>query len=272
VRDGAQKFVVRILRFLAAGTVLMLSGAVHLQAPRTFSIFFEENRGQAHSDARFLSRGAGYSLAFTPQGSHVALNQSGKRVSFTTTLTGANSDPTIRGEEKQAGMSNYFHGVRSITNIPAYGRVRYSSVYPGIDLVYYGNQRELEYDFVVRPGGDSNAIALRFDGIQGLALDEQGDLLVQVHGASVVQKKPLVYQEYRGVRKTIDGQYRLITANTVGFDIGRYDRSETLVIDPILSYSTFLGVTESTTCVQSQSIPQAASTLPAQRPPQTSLP
>jgi hypothetical protein len=219
----------------------MLSGAVHLQETRALSIFFEENRGQTHPDARFLARGAGYSLAFTPRGNHVALSHSGKQLSFTTTLTGANSKPTIKGEEKQGGKTHYFRGDRSITDIPTYGRIRYDGIYPGIDLVYYGNQRELEYDFVVSPGGDSNTIALRFDGIQGLTLNPQGDLLVQVDGTSVVQKKPVVFQDYGGARKPIDGQYRLISANTVGFDVGQYDHSQALVIDPILSYSTFLG-------------------------------
>jgi hypothetical protein len=154
---------------------------------------------------------------------------------------GATSSPTIKGEEEQAGKANYFRGDRSVTDIPTYGRIRYHGIYPGIDLVYYGNQRELEYDFVVRPGGDSDSIALRFDGIQGLALNPQGDLLVDVDGTSVVQQKPLVYQDHHGLRKTIDGQYRLISANTVGFKVGHYDHHEVLVIDPVLSYSTFLG-------------------------------
>src|SRR5215813_8466988 len=200
--------LMKIFRILTAGCVLMLSGAVHLQETRTLSIFFEENRGQAPPDTRFVARGSGYSLAFTPRGSQVALSHSGKRLSFTTALAAANSSPTITGEEEQGGKTNYFRGDRSITDIPSYGRIRYHGIYPGIDLVYYGNQRELEYDFVVRPGADSNTIALRFDGIQGLALNPQGDLLVQLDGTSVVQQKPLVYQDDRGVRKTIDGRYR----------------------------------------------------------------
>src|SRR4029077_6386638 len=97
------KSVMKILTVVTAGCVLMLSGAVHLRETRTLSIFFEENRGQARSETRFVARGAGYNLAFTPRGSHVALSNSGKRLSFTTTFTGANSNPTIRGEEKQAG-------------------------------------------------------------------------------------------------------------------------------------------------------------------------
>jgi hypothetical protein len=233
--------LMKIVRILTAGCILLLSGAVHLQKTRTLSIFFEENRGQAPPDTRFVARGAGYSLAFTAQGSQVALSHSGKRLSFATRLVGADSNPAIKGEEKQAGRANYFRGDRSITDIPTYGRIRYHGIYPDIDLVYYGNQRELEYDFVVQPGADSNTIALRFDDIQGLALNPQGDLLVQVHGTTVVQQKPFVYQDHRGVRQTIDGQYRLISANTVGFDVGHYDHGEALVIDPILSYSTFLG-------------------------------
>jgi hypothetical protein len=231
----------RACRVLTAACLLLLSGAARLQAPRTPSIFFEENRGQARDEARFLARGASYSFAFTPQGSHVALSHSGKRLSFTTTLTGANSNPTITGEEKQIGRANYFRGDRSVTDIPTYGRIRYDGIYPGIDLVYYGNQRELEHDFIVRPGGDSNTIALRFDGIEGLALNPQGDLLVQIDGTNLVQQKPLVYQDSRGTREGIAGRYRLISANTVGFDIGPYDHNRALVIDPILSYSTFLG-------------------------------
>jgi hypothetical protein len=121
---------------------VLLSGAAHLQEPRTPYIFFEENRGQARADARFVARGASYSFAFTPQGSHVALSHSGKRLSFTTTLTGANSSPTITGEEKQIGRANYFRGDKSIRDIPTYGRIRYDGIYPGIDLVYYGNQRD----------------------------------------------------------------------------------------------------------------------------------
>jgi hypothetical protein len=231
----------KIFGILTAGCILLLSGAVHLQKTRTLSIFFEENRGQAPPDTRFVARGAGYSLAFTPRGSQVALSHSGKRLSFATRLMGADSNPAIKGEEKQAGRANYFRGYRSVTDIPTYGRIRYHGIYPGIDLVYYGNQHQLEYDFVVQPGGDSNTIALRFDDIQGLALNPQGDLLVQVYGTTVVQQKPFVYQDNRGVRQTIDGQYRLISANTVGFDVGHYDHGEALVIDPVLSYSTFLG-------------------------------
>ena len=219
----------------------MFFGAAQAQHSRTLSIFFEENRGQAPSEARFLARGAGYSMAFTPRGNRLALKHAGKRISFRTNFVGANPSPAIRGDGQQAAKVHYFRGAESFTNIPTYARVSYDEIYGGIDLVYYGNQRELEYDFVVQPGADSNAIAFRFEGTDSVTVDPHGDLLLQVNGAGVVQHKPVVYQDYRGVRKNINGQYRLISADTVGFEIGPYDHRGTLVIDPVLSYSTFLG-------------------------------
>src|SRR5262245_13009067 len=100
--------LMKTLRILTAGCLLMLSGAVHLHPTQTLSILFEENRGQAPPDTRFVARGSGYSLAFTPRGSQVALSHSGKRLSFATTLAGANSSPAIKAEEEQAGKANYF--------------------------------------------------------------------------------------------------------------------------------------------------------------------
>src|SRR5262249_47037937 len=109
------------------------------------------------------------------------------------------------------------------------------------DLIYYGNQQQLEYDFVVRPGADPKRIAFRLDGIDNAIVDAEGDLILRSGPSEIVQRKPVVYQRVRGVRKEIHGEYRLLASNTVAFDVGPYDRKATLVIDPILSYSTFLG-------------------------------
>ena len=218
----------------------MLLGA-HVQHARTFSTFFEENRGQAGRDSRFLARGAGYSLAFTPRSTRVALRHSGKQISFRANFAAANPDAEIRGEEQQAAKVHYFREQSTAADIPTYARIRYENLYPATDLIYYGNQRELEYDFVLRPGADANAIGLQFDGIDSLSVDRNGDLAIQVHGGNVIQRKPVAYQEYFGIRKPVDTQYRLTAQNTVGFQVGPYDQNRTLVIDPILSYSTFLG-------------------------------
>ena len=122
-----------------------------------------------------------------------------------------------------------------------YGKVNYQDVYPGVDLVYYGNQRELEYDFVVAPGRDPAQIALEFAGMESLRLDATGNLVLRTALGDVVQRKPVVYQEVGGKRRPVEGAYRLLADNRVGFAIGRYDAGLPLVIDPIFAYSSYLG-------------------------------
>ena len=142
------------------------------------------------------------------------------------------------------GRVNYFIGNdpgKWRTNVPVYARVDYQEVYPGVDLMYYGNQRRLEYDFIVAPGADPGAIRLELDGAEELELGRRGDLIVRVTGGEVRLNKPLVYQEVEGARHEVSGAYQLRGGNQIGFEIGPYDPSRPLVIDPILVYSTYLG-------------------------------
>src|SRR5882672_6975953 len=125
----------KLLKSLAAGCFLILSGATHVRHARPLSLAFEENHGQAPSEARFLARGPGYNLALSAEGNRLALRHAGKRLTLTTKLVGANPKPAIRGEEEQAGKVHYLRAGQSLTNIPTYARVRYEQVYPGIDLV-----------------------------------------------------------------------------------------------------------------------------------------
>jgi hypothetical protein len=232
----------KLLATLAAGCLLILSGATHIQHARPLSLAFEENRGQAPSEARFLARGPGYSLALSTEGNRLALRHAGRRATLTTKLVGgANPNPAIRGEEEQAGKVHYLRAGQSLTNIPTYARVQYAQVYPGIDLVYYGNQRQLEYDFVVRPGADPNSIALHFEGSDRIDIDANGDLVLEVNQSRVVQHRPVAYQEWFGIRKNIGSRYRIMSPGTVAFELAAYDRAATLVIDPVLTYSTFIG-------------------------------
>ena len=127
------------------------------------------------------------------------------------------------------------------TGISTYAKVAYQNLYPGVDLVYYGNQRQLEYDFIVRPGTDPNIIALNFDGADELKVDAQGELVLHAAGGEIRQRKPLIYQEVDGVRHEVAGSYKLKDKNTVGFQLADYDANRPLVIDPVLVYSTFLG-------------------------------
>ena len=172
-------------------------------------------------------------------------------------LVGANPAPRVVGLEKLPGKANYFIGNDSTkwrTNIPTYAKVKYENVYPGMDLVYYGNQRQLEYDFVVAPGTDPKIITLGFEGADKLEVDAQGDLVLYADGGEIRLHKPLVYQDIDGVRQAIAGSYvlfpqtpdpRLQTLDArpqqVGFQVAAYDFNRPLIIDPVLSYSTYLG-------------------------------
>jgi hypothetical protein len=127
------------------------------------------------------------------------------------------------------------------TNVRGYARVRCNGVYPGIDLVYYGRQRQLEYDFVVTPGADPGLIRLGFEGARGLRLDSGGNLVVALEGGEVVQHAPRIYQEAESGTEAVEGRWALVGADRAGFEVGRYDTARTLVIDPVLDYSTFLG-------------------------------
>ena len=159
-------------------------------------------------------------------------------------LVGARPNPKVLGQDELPGKVNYFLGndpSKWRANVPTYARVHYEGVYPGIDVVYYGNQRQLEYDFVVQPGAEVEAIGMRFTGADRLTLDADGSLVFHVVGGELRQPKPVIYQEIEGQRREIDGGYILTEKNHVGFRVGRYDSSKPLIIDPTMVYSTFLG-------------------------------
>src|SRR5262249_27955888 len=142
------------------------------------------------------------------------------------------------------GLSHYFLGndpQRWRTHIAHYGKVGYEGIYPGVDLVYYGNYGHLENDFVVAPGADLRAIKLRFTGVREVRLGAEGELVLSVEDSEIRQLKPVIYQEVAGVRKPIAGGYRIEGPGEVSFEVGQYDVTRPLVIDPVLVYSTYLG-------------------------------
>lgn len=166
-------------------------------------------------------------------------------------LTGANRAPVAVGLEELPGKSNYFSGrdpKRWRAGIPTYAKVKYEGVYPGVDLVYYGKERQLEYDFVVAPGADPRSIRLDFNGADKVTVDDRGDLVLETGGGQIRMRKPVIYQigqgagqEAPGVKQEIAGGYTLDANCQVSFEIGAYDPSRTLVIDPVMVYSTYLG-------------------------------
>src|SRR6185295_9981248 len=151
-------------------------------------------------------------------------------------------------ENELSGKSNYFIGNDSrkwVKGVPSVARVRYEGIYPGIDLTYYGNQRQLEYDFIVKPGGDPKQIALGIEGADEIKLDDAGELVLTVNGREVRQHKPVAYQEVDGQRREISSRYILGNRNQVQFELGEYDAAKPLVIDPVLVYQTYFGGTGS---------------------------
>ncbi len=242
---------------------------------------FEANRGQADEAANFVARGAGYTLSLSPTQAAFALaRQSGEGsqsnkpapssrdngsaetgarrdtdnsksprsepppMVLRMNIVGANRGAGVEGLNELEGKVNYFTGKDPSqwrTNIQTFGRVRYTEVYPGIDVVYYGNQRQLEYDFVVAPGRNASAIALEFAGADKVEVDAAGELLLKLGESVVRQPKPYVYQEVAGERRVVEGGYLVQSDGRVGFALGEYDAALPLVIDPVLIYSTYLG-------------------------------
>ncbi len=205
-------------------------------------LHFETNQGQFPGDVRYAARASGYSLLLTDSGPSL---RSGNARPVTITLLDSNRSPVIRPLNPLAARTDYFVGRRDTwhTGIASYGRIQYSSVYPGVDVIYYGSQGQLEYDFVLRPGADPRAIRMRFSGAIGLAITPQGDVTFGTPAGTVTQKRPVIYQQdpATGARRVVKGQYVLLAKGTVGLRIEGYDRKRTLVIDPVLVYSTYMG-------------------------------
>jgi hypothetical protein len=203
---------------------------------------FEANQGQTDPEIRYTARAAGYTLLLTDRGPTLALPGSG-RVALS--LLNSNRTAPIEALDRSRTRINYLVGNRANWrgDVPSYSRVRYRGVYPGVDVVYYGNRNQLEFDFVLEPGADPKAIRLRFSGASRVSISPEGDLVVEARGARILQKKPLLYQDETGTssRRSIAGRYAIISRNVIGFRVDAYDRSRRLVIDPTLTYSSYIG-------------------------------
>jgi Chitobiase/beta-hexosaminidase C-terminal domain/Bacterial Ig-like domain (group 3)/Beta-propeller repeat len=210
---------------------------------------FEANRGQADKGVNFLARGRGYGLFLSGQEAVLALRGSKPAAAeeiVRMELRGASSTSQPAGLDALPGTVNYFLGSDASnwqTGIPTYSRVRFAAVYPGVDVVYYGNQGQLEYDFVVAVHADPNVIRLNFTGASKLNLNAHGDLSIEAKTAKIAFNKPTVYQEMNGMREAVQGQFVLLDSRTVGFKLGSFNHDQPLVIDPVLVYSSYIGGT-----------------------------
>ena len=264
VRDeNASRFALESVLQKHAPTVRAPSTQGSQQVLAAYShlpLMFEPNQGQADARVRFLARGTGYGLYFTADEAVLALRQSSatqhgaaQTSVVRMKLAGANSAVEPTGDTRLPGRSNYFIGndpAQWHRDIPQFARVRYANVYPGIDLVYYGNRGRLEYDFEVAPGSDPKLVALKFQGPRNLRIDANGDLVLAVGHGDVRLQTPRVYQKFGAEERKVAGRFELRSKekDEVGFQLGAYDRSRALIIDPVLTYATYLGGTGDEAC------------------------
>jgi hypothetical protein len=203
---------------------------------------FERNDGQFDQKVRFSARGETYEIALGAVGPRLALtadDPAGPRTEIGVTFVGARPAREMRGIDRLQGQSSYYRGGREsdwAAGAPTYGHVRASAIYDGIDVDYYGRDRQLEYDFLVAPGADPSQIAMAFSGVDRLTIDETGDLVLHVGDRAIRQHRPVAYQNTREGRRTVDADYLLLGTNRVVIALGDYDRDRPLVIDPVLAY------------------------------------
>jgi len=203
---------------------------------------FEANHGQFDAPVRFLSRTPRYTMFLTPNETVLQLHGAQHDV-IRWHLSGANADPSIQGERPLETRTNYFRGTDRAkwrTDVDNFAQVRYERVYPGVDLVFRGNQQQVEYDFTLAPNANAKQIRFAFDGVDSMTTKKDGSLLLRTPHGTLVQSRPLVYQEIGGRRSIVDAHYR-VNGKSVGFALGNYDHSQPLIIDPVLDWSTYLG-------------------------------
>jgi len=260
-----------------------LAGARQIQDYGELPIGFEVNQGQVDGTVRFLSRGRRHSLFLAPSEAVFVTSRSinefeindqvstskprydetrpenestgqpfraasVERSELRMKFLGANPNARIQGLAQLPGRCNYLIGndpAKWRTNVPSYRQVQYQGIYPGVDLVFYGNQTRLEYDFVVAPGSDPSEISLSFEGSESILVDKSGGLLIQTPGGDARQAKPYCYQEINGARTEVQVQFAIDDCNHVRFQVGGYDPGQPLVIDPVIAYSSMLGGSDS---------------------------
>ncbi len=234
----------RLWFLLFSGTAMAAPAVQWSNVP----LSFEPNAGQASAQVRYLARSSSYTL-YLASGETVLAGRN--QSPLWTRLSGANPSAAIAGEVPQGSRSNYFIGNDPAawhTAVPNFAKVRYAGVYSGIDLIYYGKDGSLEYDWIVSPRADPQKIRMIFESADQLRIDKQGDLVIRVGGQAGASeyrhKKPVIYQEVSGKRVPIAGHWAL-HGKEASFRIGGYDHRKELVIDPALIYSSYFGGTGS---------------------------
>ncbi len=242
VRSDRRWFgVLKLLLAVLVPGILGVASQAQMVSPFNLPLYFESNP----AGTEFLSRGSGYQFLISAGGAQIALRNGADRPDVARmSFVGENARAAVHGDGELAGKINYLIGNDSSkwqTGLPTFSRVQVSNAYPGINLVFHGNQQQLEYDFDVAPGANPSAIKIHFDGTDKISIALDGELVLKIGASEIRQPKPEIYPTTAGERKIISGSYKLLDAWTVAFRIGNYDHSQPLVIDPLLSFSTYFG-------------------------------
>ena len=251
---SGRAFIVTFNSFIAPGVAQpdrLRIGEAFGHLPLSFVV----NEGQNDESVNFSSRGPGYSLFLKPQEAVFVISKNTKRrpveaeraterlSAVAMKLLGSNPTPKVAGVDELPGKANYFIGndpAKWRTSVSTYERVKYAGVYPGIDLMYYGHDGQLEYDFIVSPGSNTDSIRLNFGDSRHLSIEKDGSLILKTNSDDIRLLKPIIYQQVAGHRREVAGQYALLNENEVRFKVGPYDPRQPLVIDPTVVYSTVL--------------------------------
>jgi uncharacterized protein (TIGR03437 family) len=220
--------------------------SVGLVSASSLPLGFEANRGQADRTVRFLLRGPGYTLLLKRDEAALLAHGGPSRGSsyLGMKLMGVSRAMQIEGRGELPGRSNYFRGIDPggwVTDVPRYSAVRYRGVYPGIDLIFHVTESRLEYDWEIAPGASPQVIRLAFQGVKALYPTADGALIARTRDFLLRYDRPLAYQKASGVRKRVSARYRFLGKREIGVEVSHYDRTRSLIIDPVLSYSTVLG-------------------------------
>jgi hypothetical protein len=233
-------YLVAVASLLTATPALPGTNPAVVNSYGKVPLSFEENRGQAAAGIRYLSRTHNGTVLLRP-GS--AALESGAGETITMRFAGSPAAAVPAGEQKLPGRTSYLLGNERdwIRDVPNYSSVRYAAVYPGIDAVFHSNQKQLEYDFVLRAGADPDRIRLTFDGVTRIDVDREGNLVLIAPRGTVRQLKPVIWQDGPEGRREVAGRYVLAGPTEARFQVDGYDRRKPLVIDPIIQYSTYFG-------------------------------
>ncbi|MBZ5720297.1 MAG: SBBP repeat-containing protein [Acidobacteriia bacterium] len=227
---------------------------------------FEANLGQTDPQVKYMARGRGYTLFLTADEAVLSLEAAAPKPAKSRSITGrtlaqkgstkaavvrmrmvgANAQPQVAAAQRLPGVSNYYIGNDSSkwqTGVPQFARVNYREIYPGVDLAYHGAQKQMEFDFLVNPGANPDQIAFKFSGVRQMRTDESGDLILASGAGDVRLHKPFAYQENNGERRPVDARFVMEGKDKVAFALADYARSRQLVIDPSVSYATYIGGT-----------------------------